>query len=77
VRNGEIPPGTPAKERLGITFVMGAGRGIPDMANADPSLETLDDLTVKNLGNQAHILMGAHFFPVGDDNPRALLPAVL
>ncbi len=38
VRNGEIPPGTPAKEWLGIAFVMGAGRGIPDMANANPPL---------------------------------------
>src|SRR4051812_34881239 len=55
----------------------GTGGRVACMANRKFSHHVMQDISLKNLRNQAHAFMGVKLFSVGGDDARAFLTAVL
>ena len=79
VTHGDLAAGTVDYDGLGVFQRARAGRGIADMADGAGAGKLGQAMLVENLGDESHPVMALEFtvFVPGDDDTRALLPAML
>ena len=77
VRDGDLAARAVDGQRLGVAQVRRAGRRIAGVSHGHGTNETVQDLAVENLRDQAHALVRPELPAVATDDAGALLPAML
>jgi hypothetical protein len=77
VGDGDLATRAVHGEGLGVFQLRGAGGGIAGVADGKVADELMQNVAVKNLGDEAHAAMGAKLAAVTGDNAGAFLAAVL
>ena len=79
VPDGELPAGAVHHERLGIGQIARSSRGVAHMADGARAFQPLQIRRVEDLRNQTHghVAIERRIRPIGRDDARALLPAML